>query len=65
MTATPFVPAPSQPVSLEGHTIPEERLSLIAPHMRALSQTAQTVSDLLPLQADAADFVAALEAEEV
>lgn len=63
------VPDPSpailpNPTSLTGHEVPPERLSLIGPHVRALSDTALAVSDALPLQADAADFAATLEAEE-
>ena len=52
------------PKSLEGHEVPPERLALIAPHMKALAETALAVSDELPLQADVGDFLAALEAEE-
>ena len=54
----------SRPVSLEGHDIPAERLALILPHVRLLAETALAVSNELPLQADAADFAATLEAEE-
>jgi hypothetical protein len=54
---------PPQPVSLTGHVVPEERLALIGPHMAALSQTALTVSDQLPLGADVGDFVATLNAD--
>ncbi len=52
------------PKSLEGHTIPPERLELIEAHIAGLAATALAVSDELPLQADAGDFVAALEAEK-
>jgi hypothetical protein len=50
-------------MSLEGHVVPKERLELIRPHVAALAATALAVSDELPLQADAADFVAVLERE--
>ncbi len=52
-----------QPRSLEGHTVPEERLALIKAHMAVLSAVALEISDTLPLQADAGDFVATLERE--
>jgi hypothetical protein len=59
-------PAPASilPTSLQGHDIPPERLALITPHIKALAETALNVSNQLPLQADTADFVATLEAEE-
>lgn len=56
-------PPPPLPMSLEGHVVPKERLELIRPHVAALAATALAVSDELPLQADAADFVAVLERE--
>ncbi len=60
-------PPPAQqlplPKSLEGHDVPPERLLLIAAHIQALAATALAVSDELPLQADAGDFAAILEAE--
>ena len=59
-----FAQASSIPTSLQGHDIPPERLAMIAPHIKALAETALGVSNELPLQADAADFVAILEAEE-
>ena len=55
---------PNLPKSLEGHTIPKERLDLIAPFVAMLSETALKVSDTLPLEADFADFVRVLESEE-
>lgn len=55
---------PPKPASLDGHDVPPERLAMILPHVRLLAETARTVSDTLPLQADAADFQAALEAEK-
>ncbi len=45
--------------------VPPERMVLIEPHIEALAATALAVSDEVPLQADAGDFVAILEAEEV
>lgn len=56
--------ARSMPASLTGHDVPAERLALILPHDRTLSETALAVSEMLPLQADAADFSGTLEAEE-
>ena len=54
---------PPLPKSLEGHTIPKERLEVILPHMLALASTALRVSDTLPLGADASDFIRVLETE--
>ena len=54
---------PPLPKSLEGHTIPQERLELIAPHILALASTALAVSDTLPLSADVSDFIRVLESE--
>lgn len=54
---------PPSPKSIEGHTVPPERMAMIEPHMAILAAAALEVSDMLPLQADAADFVAVLEAE--
>jgi hypothetical protein len=54
---------PPLPKSLEGHTIPKERLELIRLHMLALASTALKVSDTLPLSADPSDFVRVLESE--
>ena len=51
------------PKSLEGHTIPQERLDIIIPFVEALSETARKVGDTLPLEADAADFIRVLESE--
>ncbi len=51
------------PKSLEGHTIPEERLAQIRPLVAELAKTALAVSRELPFQADAADFIGVLEAE--
>lgn len=66
MTSTPTQPKPSPlPASLEGHVVPPERMVLIEPHIEALAATALAVSDEVPLQADAGDFVAILEAEEM
>jgi hypothetical protein len=52
------------PKSLEGHTLPQERLEVILPFVEALSETALKVSDTLPLEADPADFIRVLESEE-
>jgi hypothetical protein len=54
---------PPLPKSLDGYTIPKERLELILPHMLALATTALRVSDTLPLAADASDFIRVLEDE--
>ena len=54
-------PPPAQPASLTGHTVPPERLDQIRPHIDLLAKTALMVSDQLTLDADASDFVAALE----
>jgi len=54
---------PAQPASLEGHTVPPERMAQILPHVRTLSQAARRIDDELPFQADAADFVKVLETE--
>ncbi len=54
---------PAHPKSLQGHTIPKERLELIPPVIAALSETVLKVGDTLPLGADAADFVRVLETE--
>lgn len=54
---------PALPKSLDGHTVPTERLELIAPHVALLSATALAVSNTLPLQADVTDYVRVLEAE--
>lgn len=54
---------PSLPKSLEGHTIPTERLELIHLHILALASTALRISDALPLGADVSDFIRVLEAE--
>jgi len=51
------------PKSLEGHTIPEERLTQIRAHAAELSVTALAVSKELPFQADFGDFVRVLESE--
>jgi hypothetical protein len=63
-TNSPPAPAASLTTSLQGYDIPPERLALITPHIKALAETALSISNALPLQADAADFVATLEAEE-
>ena len=57
-TATP--PAP-QPTSLTGHAVPQERLDQIRPHIDLLAKTALAVSDQLPLDAGASDFISVLE----
>jgi hypothetical protein len=54
---------PPLPKSLEGHTVPNERLELISLHMQALADTALRVSETLPLGADAYDFIRVLETE--
>jgi hypothetical protein len=51
------------PTSLEGHTIPEDRLAQIRAHTADLARTALAVSRELPFEADIADFVAVLERE--
>jgi hypothetical protein len=51
------------PASLEGHTIPEQRLAAIRPLVADLSRAMLAVSQTLPFQADAADFVRVLETE--
>lgn len=54
---------PKMPKSLEGHTIPQERLEVVLPFVSALSETAVRVGDTLPLEADPADFIRVLESE--
>ena len=54
---------PALPTSLEGHTIPEQRLSAIRPLVADLARSMLAVSQSLPFQADAADFVRELENE--
>lgn len=54
---------PALPRSLDGHTIPPERLAMIGPHMALLAATALAVGNTLPLQADAADYARVLEEE--
>lgn len=61
---SPATAPPPRPRSLQGHIVPPDRLALIQPHMELLATAALAVSDELPLQADTADFVAVLEAEE-
>ena len=51
------------PKSLDGHTIPDARLAAIRPLVASLAETALAVSQQLPFQADAADFVRVLETE--
>lgn len=51
------------PTSLEGHTIPEQRLAAIRPVAADLARSMLAVSQGLPFQADAADFVRVLETE--
>jgi len=55
--------SPTMPKSLEGHTIPQERLDVILPFVTALSETAVRIGDTLPLEADPADFIRVLESE--
>lgn len=57
-------PQPAQPLSLAGHTVPGDRLTIIKAHVETLARTALEVSDELPLEADAYDFIRWLEAEE-
>lgn len=57
---TPQAPLPT---SLEGHVIPEQRLATIRPLVADLSRSMLAVSQSLPFQADAADFVRVLETE--
>lgn len=54
---------PSQPASLGEHRVPDERLALIRPHVAMLAETAKSVGDRLPLEADVSDMIAVLEAE--
>lgn len=54
---------PKLPKSLEGHSIPQERLDLILPIMDALAETALKVNDTLPLGVNEADFFSVLESE--
>jgi len=54
---------PNLPKSLEGHSLPKERLELIVPIIDALAETALKVNDTLPLGASEADFIQVLEAE--
>jgi len=61
--ATPPVAPSIQPKSLEGHAVPDDRLALIAAHMKLLGAAALEASDTLPLEADGGDFVATLERE--
>lgn len=51
------------PQSLEGHTVPEDRLEQINLLVADLAKSALVVSRDLPFQADAADFIAVLERE--
>jgi hypothetical protein len=55
--------SPTMPKSLEGHTIPKERLDVVLPFVSMLSETAVRIGDTLPLEADPADFVRVLESE--
>ena len=57
----PSPPAAPAPISRECHAVPPDRWAMILPHVAALRRTALAVSDVLPLQADGGDFVAALE----
>lgn len=57
------VDSPKLPRSLDGHTIPKERLDIILPFVEALSETAVKVGDTLPLDADASDMIRVLESE--
>ena len=54
---------PALPTSLEGHTIPEQRLAAIRPVAADLARSMLAVSQGLPFQADAADFVRVLKTE--
>ena len=54
---------PKLPKSLDGHSIPQERLDLIFPIIDALADTALKVNDTLPLGANEADFIQVLETE--
>jgi hypothetical protein len=63
MSDNPDPPLP-QPLSLAGHTVPADRLAIIRAHVDALARTAREVSDKLPLEADAYDFIRILETEE-
>ena len=63
----PDQPAPQRPplpLSMTGHTVPDERLPIVAAHIEMLSMTALKVSDELPLEVDAWDFVRMLEREQ-
>ena len=61
MPSATAAPPAQQPASLTGHVVPAERLDQIRPHIDLLAKTALSVSDQLPLDADASDFVTALE----
>jgi len=54
---------PKLPRSLDGHTVPQERLDIILPFVEALAETAVKVGDTLPLDADASDMIRVLESE--
>jgi hypothetical protein len=56
-------PAEPLPTSLTGHSVPEERLALIRPHIAMLAEAALATSNELPLEADAGDYVAVIERE--
>ena len=51
------------PKSLQGHTIPPERMALIVPHVALLAETALAINDTLPLQADASGYARVLDEE--
>jgi hypothetical protein len=56
-------PNDPRPASLGPHVVPPERLSGIVPHAKRLGEAAREIGDDLPFEADAADFLAVLEAE--
>lgn len=63
MADHPNAAQPPEPRSLAGHTVPEERRTLIMSHIEALSTTALAINDTLPLEADVSDYIAVIEAE--
>ena len=52
-----------QPQSLGPHTISDDRAALIRAHVAMLGATALTISDQLPISADASDLLRVLEQE--
>ena len=52
-----------QPRSLGEHVIPEDRVKLIKDHVAMLSETALSVAEQLPFNADMTDLIRVLETE--